>query len=187
MIVCDLVRALLVALMVVPATPLSDTTAAGLLMAADPAGSVLGAWLFTRLVPERLRRRAIGPLAMAAALPLGLCGTAPGIGTTLVLWGISGACATACLVQSQAEFVRVTPVELRGRAIGVAAAGLVGAQGVAVLLGGVAAQFWGSRGAIALCGALGMALALAVTRAHLRPAVAGDAHAVRAGVVPVGG
>ena len=57
-----------------------DTAAAGLLMAADPAGSVLGAWLFTRFVPERLRRRAIGPLAVAAALPLGLCGTAPGFG-----------------------------------------------------------------------------------------------------------
>ena len=34
---------------------------------------------------------------------------------------------------------------------------------------------------------LGMVLALAVTRAHLRPAVAGDAHAVPAGVVPVEG
>jgi len=48
-----------------------DTAAAGLLMAADPAGSVVGAWLFTRFVPERVRRRAIGPLAVAAALPLG--------------------------------------------------------------------------------------------------------------------
>jgi predicted MFS family arabinose efflux permease len=163
------------------------TTAAGLLMAADPAGSVLGAWLFTRFVPERLRRRAIGPLAVAAALPLGLCGTAPGFGATLVLWGISGACATACLIQAQAEFVRMTPVELRGRAIGVAAAGLVGTQGVAVLLGGVVAQIWGARGAIAACGAVGMALALVMTRAHLRTPVACGAHAVRAGVVPVEG
>ena len=161
-----------------------DTTAAGLLMAADPAGSVLGAWLFTRFVPEQLRRRAIGPLAVAA-VPLWLCGTAPGFGATLVLWGLSGACATACLVQSQAEFVRVTPVGLRGQAIGVAAAGLVGAQGVAVLLGGVAAQVWGSRGAVALCGALGMALALAVTRAHLRTPVVGDAVVARPGSVPV--
>ena len=164
-----------------------DTAAAGLLMAADPAGSVLGAWLFTRFVPERRRRRAIGPLAVAAALPLGLCGTAPGFGATLVLWGIAGACATACLVQSQAEFVRVTPVGLRGRAIGVAAAGLVGVQGIAMLLGGVAAQIWGARGAVALCGAIGTALALVVTWAHLRTPVAGGALAVRAGVVPVEG
>ena len=164
-----------------------DTAAAGLLMAADPAGSVVGAWLFTRFVPERVRRRAIGPLAVAAALPLGICGTAPGFGATLVLWGVSGACATACLVQAQAEFVRVTPADLRGRAIGVAAAGLVGAQGVAMLLGGVVAQVWGARAAVALCGAFGMALALVVTRAHLRTPRTDTARVARAGVVPVEG
>jgi len=161
------------------------TTAAGLLMAADPAGSVLGAWLLTRFVPARLRRRAIGPLAVAAALPLGLCAAAPGFGVTLVLWAVSGACATACLVQAQAEFVRVTPERLRGRAIGVAAAGLVGAQGVAVLLGGVAAHVWGARGAVALCGALGTVLALVVVRAHLRTPVADSGIPARAGVVGV--
>ena len=164
-----------------------DTAAAGLLMAADPAGSVVGAWLFTRFVPERVRRRAIGPLAVAAALPLGICGTAPGFGATLVLWGLSGACATACLVQAQAEFVRVTPAELRGRAIGVAAAGLVGAQGVAMLLGGVVAQVWGARAAVALCGAFGMVLALVVTRAHLRMPLTDTAPVARAGVVAVEG
>ena len=164
-----------------------DTAAAGLLMAADPAGSVVGAWLFTRFVPERVRRRAIGPLAVAAALPLGICGTAPGFGATLVLWGVSGACATACLVQAQADFVRVTPADLRGRAIGVAAAGLVGAQGVAMLLGGVVAQVWGARAAVALCGAFGMALALVVTRAHLRTPRTDTARVARAGVVPVEG
>ena len=164
-----------------------DTAAAGLLMAADPAGSVVGAWLFTRFVPERVRRRAIGPLAVAAALPLGICGTAPGFGATLVLWGVSGACATACLVQAQAEFVRVTPADLRGRAIGVAAAGLVGAQGVAMLLGGVVAEVWGARAAVALCGAFGMALALVVTRAHLRMPLTDTAPVARAGVVAVEG
>ena len=164
-----------------------DTTAAGLLMAADPAGSVVGAWLFTRFVSERVRRRAIGPLAVAAALPLGICGTAPGFGATLVLWGVSGACATACLVQAQAEFVRVTPADLRGRAIGVAAAGLVGAQGVAMLLGGVVAQVWGARAAVALCGAFGMVLALVVTRAHLPMPLTDTAPVARAGVVAVEG
>ena len=137
-------------------------------MAADPAGSAVGAWLFTRFVPEPVRRRVMGPLAVAAALPLGICGAAPGFGATLVLWGVSGACATACLVQAQAEFVRVTPADLRGRAIGVAAAGLVGAQGVAMLLAGVVAQVWGARAGVALCGAFGTALALVVSRAHLR-------------------
>jgi len=159
-----------------------DTAAAGLLMAADPAGSVLGGWLFTRFVPDSVRRRTIGPLALAAALPLGLCGLEPGFGTTLVLWGISGAFATASLVQAQAEFVRVTPGELRGRAIGVAAAGLIGAQGLAVLLGGIVAQVWGARAAVALCGALGIAVALLVTDAHVRSRGIGDGPTCRAAV-----
>ncbi|HEX5811572.1 MAG TPA: MFS transporter [Pseudonocardia sp.] len=159
-----------------------DTAAAGLLMAADPAGSVLGGWLFIRFVPDSLRTRTIGPLALAAALPLGLCGLEPGFGTTLVLWGLSGAFATASLVQAQAEFVRVTPGELRGRAIGVAAAGLIGVQGLAVLLGGVAAQVWGARAAVALCGALGIAVALVVTDAHLRTRTIGDRPTCRAAV-----
>jgi predicted MFS family arabinose efflux permease len=159
-----------------------DTAAAGLLMAADPAGSVLGGWLFTRFVPDSVRRRTIGPFALAAALPLGLCGLEPGFGTTLVLWGISGAFATASLVQAQAEFVRVTPGELRGRAIGVAAAGLIGAQGLAVLLGGIVAQVWGARAAVALCGALGIAVALLVTDAHVRSRGIGNGPTCRAAV-----
>jgi predicted MFS family arabinose efflux permease len=157
-----------------------DTAAAGLLMAADPAGSVLGGWLFTRFVPHSVRRRSIGPLALAAALPLGLCGMQPGFGITLGLWGISGAFATASLVQAQAEFVRATPGELRGRAIGVAAAGLIGAQGLAVLLGGVVAQVWGARAAVALCGALGIAVALVITDAHVRSRGLGDVPTCRA-------
>jgi len=151
-----------------------DTAAAGLLMAADPAGSVLGAWVFTRFVPDRLRQFSVGPLAIAAALPLAMCALCPGLGATLLLWGLSGAFATACLVQSQADFVRVTPPAVRGRAIGVAASGLISAQGLAILAGGVAAQAWGTRAAVAACGVVGLGLAAFVTAAHLRTS-AGDA------------
>lgn len=38
----------------------------GLLMAADPLGSVIGAWLFLRFVPEPTRIRLIGVLACGA-------------------------------------------------------------------------------------------------------------------------
>ncbi len=95
---------------------------------------------------------------------------------------MSGAFATASLVQAQAEFVRATPGELRGRAIGVAAAGLIGVQGLAVLLGGVVAQVWGARAAVALCGALGIAVALVVTDAHVRSRGIGDGPTCRAAV-----
>ena len=44
--------------------------AVGLLMASDPAGSVLGAYMFTRWIPQRVRVRMIGPLAVLAGVPL---------------------------------------------------------------------------------------------------------------------
>jgi predicted MFS family arabinose efflux permease len=164
-----------------------DTADAGLLMAADPAGSVLGAWLFTRFVPERWRRVSLAPTAVAAALSLARCGVAPGFLGTLVLWASAGAFATACLVQAQAEFVRATPVELRGRAIGVGAAGLIGVQGLAMLLGGLAAQAWGARAAVALCGVLGVAAGLGVARAHMWPRMLGNGHPTRVGVAAAEG
>jgi predicted MFS family arabinose efflux permease len=141
---------------------------AGLLMAADPAGSVVGAWLWTRLAPAALRERAIGPLAVLAGLPLAACAFAPGVAGSLVLWALAGAGATACLVQAQAEFVRATPDVLRGRAIGVAASGLITAQGVAVLLGGLAAEAWDARAAVVACGVLGTAAAVVLTVAQRR-------------------
>lgn len=141
---------------------------AGLLMAADPAGSVVGAWLWTRFASVGARERGIGPLAVLAGLPLAACAFAPGIAVSFVLWALAGAGATACLVQAQADFVRATPDALRGRAIGIAASGLITAQGVAILLGGLVAQWWDARSAVVACGALGTVAAVALTVAHLR-------------------
>ena len=163
------------------------TTAAGMLMAADPAGSVLGVWAFTRFVPERLRRGAVGPLAVAAALPLSLCALSPGLGATILLWATAGACATACLVQCQADFVRATPPHVRGRAIGVAASGLIGTQGLAMLLSGWAAGEWGTRAAVAVCGVVGFGLAVVLTGLHVQSATVADREPLTVDVVRVSG
>jgi predicted MFS family arabinose efflux permease len=155
----------------------------GALMAADPAGSVVGVWLFTRFAPERMRTRLIWPLALLAGLPLAACAFAPGPVASVLLWAVAGAGATACLVQAQAEFVRQTPDEMRGRAIAVAASGLVTAQGAAVLLGGVAAEAWTARDAVVVCGLLGAlvagGLAVASRRLELRVETAGAGTDVR--------
>ena len=146
----------------------ADPSAVGLLMAADPAGSVVGAWLFTRYVPDRLRDRAVGPLAVLAGLPLLLCAVGPGLWPSILLWAVSGAAATAGLVQAQAGFVRATPDRLRGGAIGLAAAGLTAVQGVAALLGGAAAQLGDTQHVIVGCGLLGMIVATGLWVAHRR-------------------
>lgn len=131
----------------------------GVLMAADPAGSVLGAVLFTRLVPAERRERLIAPLAAGAALPLAVAPLLPGLWTSVVLWALSGACATACLVQVQSGFVRATPSAVRGRAVGVAASGLIAAQGLAILAGGLIAEHSSPPIALSACGLAGLLLA----------------------------
>jgi MFS family permease len=132
--------------------------AVGLLMAADPLGSVLGAWLFVRFVPAATRARLVGLMAVAAGLPLALCVLRPGVPLTLLLWAVSGMLSTAYLLQTQASFVRATPDGGRGRAIGVAASGIIAAQGAAVLLGGLLADATDPATAVAAAGALGAVL-----------------------------
>ncbi|MHA6630727.1 MFS transporter [Pseudonocardia sichuanensis] len=147
------------------AAPYADQLGAGpavvgLLMAADPLGSVLGAWLFVRFVPAATRARLVGVLAVAAGVPLALCAFRPGLPLTLVLWGVSGMLSTAYLLQTQAGFVRATPDAGRGRAIGVAASGIIAAQGGAVLVGGLFADAWDPATAVAVAGAIGAVLSV---------------------------
>ncbi len=157
----------------------------GLLMAADPAGSVVGAILFTRLVPVRWRDRALVPLAVCAALPLLVAPLSSGLLTSLALWAVSGACATAALVQAQAGFLRATPAAVRGTATGVAASGLVAAQGVAILLGGVVAERASPPVALAACGAGGLLLAGGVVLLSRSRGATGVGGAAPAKGVPV--
>ncbi|HEX8626644.1 MAG TPA: MFS transporter [Catenuloplanes sp.] len=138
-------------------------SAVGLLMAADPLGSILGVWLFVRFVPDRVRERAVGVLACCAGLPLVLCAFRPTIGITIALWALSGMLSTAYLLQTQVSFVRATPASERGRAVGVAASGIIAAQGVAVLIGGWLADLWEPATAVAVAGAVGSVLCLGGT------------------------
>jgi MFS family permease len=138
----------------------AGAAAVGLLMAADPLGSVLGAWLFIRFVPARRRAALIGPLAVAAGAPLLLMALRPDVPVTILLWSVSGLLSATYLLQAQASFVRATPVAIRGRAIGVAASGIIASQGVAVLGGGLLADAVDPATAIVVGGAVGIVLAL---------------------------
>jgi len=134
--------------------------AVGLLMAAHPVGSVIGVWLFVRFVPADLRSQLIGVLAVGAGLPLLVCQLRPGTAVAFVLWGLSGVLSSAYLMQAQACFVRSTPDVVRGRALGVAASGIIAAQGVAILAGGLLADMSNPATAIAVSGAVGSLLSI---------------------------
>lgn len=134
----------------------------GLLMAAGPAGTALGTYLFLRLVPVSARPAWMNALAVAAGLPLVVCWLRPGMVVSILLWAISGA-ATAYQIQVVAEYVRAVPDSRRAQAVGVAASGLLAAQGLGILLGGVVASRFGAASAIGVAGAVAAGLAVWLT------------------------
>lgn len=131
----------------------------GLLMAAGPAGTALGTYLFLRLVPSESRSTWMTSLAVAGGLPLVACWLQPGIVVSIVLWALSGA-AAAYQVQVVTEYVRAVPDNRRAQAIGVAASGLLAVQGMGILLGGIVASRFGAAAAVGLAGAVAAVLAL---------------------------
>lgn len=155
----------LVGLFVVPeglaapyATGLGVTVAAvGLLMAADPVGSIAGAWLVSR-IPPRHRSRAITGFAVASGLPLVACLAEPPLAGVVVLWALSGACTTAYLILAQASFVLAVPDDRRGAASGLVGAGVLSSQGVAVLGAGLLADAAGPVTAVVASGTVGVVL-----------------------------
>jgi MFS family permease len=140
--------------------------AAGLLLAASPAGAVAGMWLITLWPPER-RMRLLGPLAVAACVPLVFCAFRPGLVPTLVLWALSGM-ASAYHLPTSAAFVQAVPDHQRGQAFGVASTALKGSQGLGILLAGLIADRTSPSLALAVVGAAGVLAALVAGTAWAR-------------------
>ncbi|MGH8862207.1 MAG: MFS transporter [Jatrophihabitantaceae bacterium] len=167
----------LMALWVIPeglAAPYADAhgggaTSVGILLAANPAGNLLGTLLLTRWIPSASRERLLGVLAFASGLPLLMCAAGPPISLAVLLWGVCGV-FTAYLVVVIAEFVAIVPSTVRGQAIGLASASLLAAQGIGLIVGGAMDTVWGTGTAIAVAGGLGslLALPLALARHRLR-------------------
>ncbi|RSN65510.1 MFS transporter [Amycolatopsis sp. WAC 04182] len=160
----------LVGLAVVPeglAAPLAaemgvGKQAVGWLLAADPLGFVIGAFLLSRFVSAEQRRKLLGVLAALPMVALIAFALQPGLIPALLLLAAAGA-AGAYLITVSATFITWVPNELRGGAGGVYRTGLRVAQGVGAGLGGLAADRLGSAtSAIALAGVVGLLLAVLV-------------------------
>jgi MFS family permease len=139
---------------------------AGLLFAANPAGTVIGMTLLTRLVPPDRRLRLLGPLAVLSCGVLALCALRPNLAGTLVVWGLSGA-ATSFQTVAAAAFMRNVPDSGRGQAFGLASTSLRVSQGLGVVVAGALAQMWAPSTVVAVGGAIGAVVAvLAATAWH---------------------
>ncbi|WP_460868689.1 MFS transporter [Rhodococcus aerolatus] len=139
----------------------------GLLLAASPAGVLVGTLVFGRWVPPAARGRLLAPLAVLAGLPLLGCAAEPGLPVTALLWAASGA-ATAYQVQVVTEFVRTVPAAARGQGIGLASAGLLGAQGAGLLAAGALTEALDVTTTVAVAGAAASATAALLAAARRR-------------------
>lgn len=144
-------------------TSLPIPVATGLVFAAGPFGTAIGAVVVGRLIPPSARQRLMGPLAVACCGLLVLCWAHTGpIAALLVIAG-SGACA-AYQLAANAAFVAAVPSQRRGQAFGLANGGMQVTQGLWIVLAGAAASSSAVTPgvAIAISGGLGAVLAAAL-------------------------
>jgi MFS family permease len=145
-----------------------DSTAVGLILAADPLGSVVGALLFARLVPEHRRAALIGPLTVLSAVPLLGCLLRPGLPVSIVLFVLTGGLGTAALMQATASLALAVPDEARGQVMGLSNAGLTTVMGLAPLAAGALATWLGAARTVGLVGVAGLVLAVPLAMAWRR-------------------
>lgn len=144
----------------------------GLILAADPLGSAVGAFLFTRFVPAHRRPALLGPLMVASCVPLLGCLVKPGLIPSIVLFAIAGALGTAVVIQATASLSRGTPNHSRAQVLGLQQSGIATIQGLSPLLAGLAADAVGTARVVGLVGVLGILIAVpaAITWGHVTAA-----------------
>jgi predicted MFS family arabinose efflux permease len=137
-------------------------TAVGVILAAAALGNTVGVIAFSRLVAPSTRLRFMGPLAISACAVLVLFFWEPDLYASLLILFASGLCA-AYQLAANAAFVQAAPQEQRSQAFGLAQGAMSLGQGVVMVLAGAAAGHHSPARAIAVCGAVGTVVALAVT------------------------
>lgn len=129
----------------------------GLLLAADPAGLIVGAVVIRWISPPR-QQRLMAPFAVASFLPLLPFFAEPGTAVAVALLTLGGFCG-AYQITASTTFMRSVPDANRGQAFGLAGSGLIAVQGLGVLAGGALTQATGSAGlVITLSGCVGLAI-----------------------------
>jgi hypothetical protein len=140
----------------------------GLILAADPLGSVIGAFVFSKWVPQEWRPRLLGPLAILAALPVALCLLRPGLVASIALFLVAGGFGTIVVMQTTTSMTLMLPDARRGQAIGMSNSGLTTATGVSPLFAGVLADRTDAVQAVGWFGLAGTIVAIPLALAWQR-------------------
>jgi MFS family permease len=121
---------------------------AGLMTAALPAGITVGALVVGRALDSNRAEKLLPGLALLAPLLLALTAFDPSPVVVGIIWFISGAMSSMTVIANRIFVATVRP-EVRGRAFGLAAAGISTAQGIGTLVVGLLAQQVGPSLAVA--------------------------------------
>lgn len=132
----------------------------GLLLAADPVGSVIGTFVFTRWVPAQARPKLIAPLSALCAVPMLVGFTQPGTPLSIVLFVLSGAFGSVALLQATASLTLAVPDENRAQTMGLSNTGLTTMLGVSPLIGGLLTDLVGPQTTVGIFGVAGVVLTL---------------------------
>ncbi|HTY71228.1 MAG TPA: MFS transporter [Actinomycetes bacterium] len=135
--------------------PGQSATTSGLLLAAAPAGSFVGAAVLSRVrLPDQVPL--IVPMACLSCLTLFATSIDPEPAVAFGLWFVAGS-MTAFVITIIASVVQLTLPARRGRVVGMAFAGFNAASAVAYLVMGWAAESLGAARAVSLAGVVGLA------------------------------
>jgi predicted MFS family arabinose efflux permease len=142
------------------------TLAVGVILAAQALGETSGVLAFSRFVPPSARLRFMGPLAVGTSAVLVLFAWRPNLLESLLILFVSGICASYQLA-ANSGFVSAAPQEQRSQAFGLAQGGISLGQGIVLIAAGAAADTRSPARVIAVCGAVGAALALVLALSWL--------------------
>lgn len=112
---------------------------AGLLTASLPLGLVLGALVLARTLSPAKAQSVMLPMALATPVVLALTAFNPPIAVAGLLWLVVGVLSTVQIVANRV-FVANVVRQYRGRAFGLAVAGIATCQGLGSLISGAIAQ-----------------------------------------------
>lgn len=128
--------------------------AAGLLIAADPAGMAAGIFILRRLLPRPVIFSWMAPLAALSGVPLLLTLLEPPVPISALLFAVCGACSGYLFVGAGPEFQDQAPEGAKAGLMGWFRSGTFIMQGVATFAAGVLADAIGPAGAMAVIGAV---------------------------------
>ena len=168
------------------AMPLGGNAAVGVVLASDPLGAMVGAFVWGRFVPRELGARLVGVVTLLAGVPLIGCLFRPGLAVSTVLFATAGALGTAALMQSTASFVELLPHSGRAQALGLSNSGLTTVMGLSPFAAGAVADHLDTATTIGLVGVVGTLIGAGVAATWRRALAATPVGARIPGAQPAG-